>query len=131
MSSNDKAAALLKHFQKDRRRARKKKLLKLFGELHDEFDSLVPVITANISNILSLSNICHHVDRAVGIIKRYKQLANEAQHYDIPCIRRQKALIGTTPMPGFEITFHKHYYPLIRIRNQPPKTRPECMCVDN
>lgn len=83
MSSNNKAAALLKRFQEGRRKARKKKLLKLFGELHDEFESLVPTITADITNILSLADICHHVDRAAGIIKRYKQLAHEAQHYDL------------------------------------------------
>jgi len=109
LSSKNKAAALLKRFQEDRRTARKKKLLKLFGELHDEFDGLVPAITADITNILSLADICHYVDRAVGIIKRYKQLVNEAQHYDLEpppvpelpeeIIEAYVLLVGRRPRP--------------------------------
>jgi hypothetical protein len=83
LNTNEKVSAILKRFQENRRTARKKKLLELFMGLHDEFDSLVPTITANISNILSLADICHHVDRAAGITKRYKQLADEARHYDL------------------------------------------------
>ena len=63
MSSKNKVTALLKGFQEDRRTKRRETLLRMFVELHDEFDSLVPTITADISNILSLAHICHHVDR--------------------------------------------------------------------
>lgn len=83
MSTNNKVTALLKRFQEERRAKRKKTLLRMFVELHEKFDELIPAIKADISNILSLADICHHVDRAVGIIKRYKQLAIEAQHYDL------------------------------------------------
>ena len=67
-------------FQQQRRAKRREKLLRLFVELHDEFEALVPQITADISNLLCLVDIICRVDRAVGIIKRYKQLSYEAQH---------------------------------------------------
>jgi bifunctional ADP-heptose synthase (sugar kinase/adenylyltransferase) len=67
-------------FQQQRRAKRREKLLRLFVELHEEFEALVPQITADISNLLSLADIICCVDRAAGIIKRYKQLANEAKH---------------------------------------------------
>jgi hypothetical protein len=69
-----------KRFQQERRAKRREKLLPLFAELHEEFDGLVPAMRADISNLLCLADIFHHVDRAAGIIKRYKQLAHEAQH---------------------------------------------------
>jgi hypothetical protein len=69
-----------KRFQQERRAKRKEKLLRLFAQLHAEFEELVPPITADISNLLCLADIFHHVDRAVGVIKRYTQLANEGQH---------------------------------------------------
>jgi DNA-binding SARP family transcriptional activator len=69
-----------KRFQQERRAKRRKKLPRLFVKLHEEFEELVPPITANIINLLCLADIFHQVDRAAGIIKRYKQLANEAQH---------------------------------------------------
>ncbi len=71
---------MLKRFQQERRAKRREKLLGLFIDLHEEFEELVPPITADISNLLCLADIFHHVDRAVGIIKRYKQLADEAMH---------------------------------------------------
>jgi len=83
LSTNNKVTALLKGFKEERRSKRKETLLRMFVELHEEFDELIPGMTADISNILSLADICHHVDRAVGIIKRYKQLANEATHFDL------------------------------------------------
>ena len=55
-------------------------MLELFVELHEEFEALVPQMTADISNLWSLADIICRVDRAVGITKRYKQLANEAKH---------------------------------------------------
>jgi hypothetical protein len=67
-------------FQQQRRAKRREKLLRLFVELHEEFEALVPQITANISNLLSLADTINRVDRATGIIKRYEQLANEAKH---------------------------------------------------
>ena len=70
-------------FQQQRRTKRREKLLQLFVELHEEFEALVPQITADISNLLSLANIICRVDRAVGIIKRYKQLTYEAQHLSL------------------------------------------------
>jgi bifunctional ADP-heptose synthase (sugar kinase/adenylyltransferase) len=66
-------------FQQQRRAKRREKLLQLFVELHEEFEALLPQMTADISNLLSLADIICCVDRAVGIIKRYKRLANEAQ----------------------------------------------------
>jgi hypothetical protein len=69
-----------KRFQQERRAKRREKLLRLFAELHKEFEQLVPRIAADISNLLSLADIFHHVDSAAGIIKRYEQLAHEARH---------------------------------------------------
>ncbi len=80
MSTNTKVQKMLKRFQQERRAKRRETLLQLFVELHEEFEGLVPPITADVSNLLCLADIFHQVDRAVGIIKRYKQLANEAQH---------------------------------------------------
>lgn len=80
MSTNTKGQKMFKRFQQERRAKRKETLLQLFVALHEEFEQLVPPITADISNLLCLADILHHVDRASGIIKRYKQLANEAQH---------------------------------------------------
>jgi DNA-binding SARP family transcriptional activator len=71
---------MAKRFQQERRAKRKETLLRLFAQLHEEFEELVPQITADISNLLCLADIFYQVDRAAGIIKRYKQLANEAQH---------------------------------------------------
>jgi hypothetical protein len=59
-----------KRFQHQRRSRRREKLLRLFVELHEEFEALIPSTTANISNLLSLADIFHHVDLAAGIIKR-------------------------------------------------------------
>ena len=83
MATNTKVQKMSKRFQQERRAKRKEKLLRLFVELHEEFEELVPAIRADISNLLCLADIFHHVDRAVGIIKRYKQLANEAQFLDL------------------------------------------------
>jgi DNA-binding SARP family transcriptional activator len=69
-----------KRFQHQRPAKRREKLLQLFVELHEEFEELVPQMTADISNMLSLADIICRVDRAAGVIKRYKQLANEARH---------------------------------------------------
>ncbi len=80
MSTNAKVQKMLKRFQQERRAKRRETLLRLFIDLHEEFEELVPPITADISNLLCLADIFHQVDRAVGIIKRYTQLANEAQH---------------------------------------------------
>ena len=80
MSTNTKAQEQMKHFQQERRARRKETLLRLFAQLHAEFEELVPAMTADISNLLCLADIFHQVDRAAGIIKRYKQLANEARH---------------------------------------------------
>jgi len=80
LATNTKVQKMSKRFQQERRAKRKEKLLRLFVELHEEFEELVPAIRADISNLLCLADIFHHVDRAVGIIKRYRQLANEAQH---------------------------------------------------
>ena len=63
MDTNNKVTALLKGFQEKRRSKRKETLLRMFVELHEEFDELIPAIKADISNILSLADICHHVDR--------------------------------------------------------------------
>lgn len=81
--TNIKVQKTSKRFQHQRRAKRREKLLRLFIELHEEFEELVPQITADISNLLCLADILHHVDQAVGIVKRYKQLANEAQHLGI------------------------------------------------
>ena len=75
-------------FQQQRRANRREKLLQLFVELHGEFEALVPQMTADISNLLSLAKIVCSVDRATGIIKRYKQLAYEAKH------------LGLKPLPA-------------------------------
>ncbi len=80
MDPSTKGQKISQRFQQERRAKRRETLLHLFVELHAEFDQLVPPIIADISNLLCLADIFHHVDRAVGIIKRYKQLANEAQH---------------------------------------------------
>ena len=80
MATDIKVQRRAKRFQQERRAKRREKLSRLFVELHEQFEELVPPITADISNLLSLADIFHHVDRAGGIIKRYKQLANEAQH---------------------------------------------------
>jgi hypothetical protein len=80
LASDIKVQKTYKRFQQERRAKRREKLLRLLVELHEEFEELIPLITADISNLLSLADIFHCVDRAVGIIKRYKQLANEAQH---------------------------------------------------
>jgi hypothetical protein len=69
-----------KSFQHQRRAKRREKLLRLFIELHEEFEEIVPSIIAEITNLLSLADVLRHVDRAAGIIKRYKQLTYEAQH---------------------------------------------------
>jgi DNA-binding SARP family transcriptional activator len=79
LNTNIKVQKVSKRFQQQRRAKRRQKLLRLFVELHDEFEELVPQITADITNLLSLADIFHQVDRASGIIKRYKQLAKEAQ----------------------------------------------------
>ena len=80
MSTNTKVQKMSKRFQLERRAKRKETLLRLFAQLHAEFEELVPPITADITDLLCLADIFHHVDRAVGIIKRYKQVANEAKH---------------------------------------------------
>jgi hypothetical protein len=80
LSTNAKVQKMSKRFQQERRAKRKETLLRLFAQLHAEFEELVPPITADISNFLCLADIFHYVDRAAGIINRYKQLANEAQH---------------------------------------------------
>ena len=80
MATNTKVQKMSKRFQRERRAKRKETLLRLFAQLHAEFEKLVPPITADISNLLCLADIFHHVDRAAGIIKRYEQLASEAQH---------------------------------------------------
>jgi DNA-binding SARP family transcriptional activator len=79
LDTNTKVQKMFKRFRQERRAKRREKLLRLFVELHEEFEELVPPITADITNLLCLADILHHVDRAAGIIKRYKQLANEAQ----------------------------------------------------
>ena len=79
MDTNTKVQKMFKRFQQERRAKRREKLLRLFVELHEEFEELVPVMRADISNLLCLADIFHQVDRAVGIIKRYTQLVNEAQ----------------------------------------------------
>ena len=78
-----KVQKISKRFQQKRRAKRTEKLLRLFVELHEKFEELLPAITADISNLLGLADILWHVDRASGIIKRYKHLANEAQHLSI------------------------------------------------
>ena len=83
MATNVKAQKIFKRYQQERRAKRREKLLRLFAELHKEFEELVPAITTEITNLLSLADILRYVDRAAGIIKRYKQLANEAQHLGI------------------------------------------------
>ena len=83
MATNVKVQKISKRFQQKRRVKRGEKLLRLFAEQHQEFEELVPAITADISNLLSLASVLRHVDRAAGIIKRYKQLENEAQHLGI------------------------------------------------
>jgi hypothetical protein len=80
LATNIKVKKMSKRFQQERRAKRRQKLLRLFVELYEEFEELVPPITADISNLLSLADIFHQVDRAAGIIKRYKQLAPEAQN---------------------------------------------------
>jgi len=80
LSTNIKVQKMSKRFRQEQRAKRKETLLQLFVELHDEFEELAPQMTADISNLLCLTDIFHHVDRAVGIIKRYKQLANEAEY---------------------------------------------------
>jgi hypothetical protein len=80
LDSKAKVQKTYKQFQHQRRAKRREKLLRLFVELHEEFEELVPSITGDISSLLCLADILRHVDRATGIIKRYKQLANEAQH---------------------------------------------------
>ena len=80
LETNIKVQKISKRFQQKRRAKRTEKLLRLFVELHEKFEELLPAITAEISNLLGLADILWHVDRASGIIKRYKQLANEAQH---------------------------------------------------
>lgn len=80
MATNTKVQKMSKRFQQERRAKRREKLSRLFAELHEKFEELIPPITADISNLLCLANIFNQVDRAVGIIKRCKQLANEAQH---------------------------------------------------
>ncbi len=80
MATNTKVQKMSKRFQQERRAKRREKLLRLFVELHDEFEGLVPVMRADISNLLSLADIFHQVDRAAAIIKRYEQLAYEGQH---------------------------------------------------
>ncbi len=80
MDTNAKMQKMFKRFRQERRAKRRETLLHMFVELHEEFEELVPAMRADISNLLCLADIFHHVDRAVGIIKRYKQLANEAQH---------------------------------------------------
>ena len=67
-------------FQQQRRTKRREKLLRLFVELHGEFETLVPQMTADISNLLSLADIICCMDRATSIIKRYEQLAYETKH---------------------------------------------------
>ncbi len=79
MDTNTKVQKMLKRFQQERRAKRRETLLQLLIDLHEEFEELIPPITADISNLLCLADIFNYVDRAVGIIKRYKQLANEAQ----------------------------------------------------
>lgn len=74
-----KVQKVTKRLQQQRRAKRKEKLLQLFVELHEEFEALVPQMTADISNLLCLADIICCVDRAVGIIKRYEQLTYEAQ----------------------------------------------------
>lgn len=69
-----------KRFQQERRAKRREKLLRLFVGLHEEFEELIPAINAEISDLLSLADILRRVDLAASIIKRYKQLADEAQH---------------------------------------------------
>ena len=80
MATEIKVQKMAKRFQQERRAKRREKLSRLFVELHEEFEELIPSITADISNLLSLADIFYHVDRAAGIIKKYKQLVNEAQH---------------------------------------------------
>jgi hypothetical protein len=83
LDTNTKVQKMFKRFRQERRAKRREKLLRLFVELHEEFEELVPPITADITNLLCLADILHHVDRASDIIKRYKQLANEAQFLDL------------------------------------------------
>jgi hypothetical protein len=49
--------------------------------LHEEFEELLPSITAEISNLLSLADILWHVDRASGIIKMYIKHKEEVSEY--------------------------------------------------
>jgi 2-hydroxy-3-keto-5-methylthiopentenyl-1-phosphate phosphatase len=48
LSTNDKVTALLKGFQEKRRKKRREQLLRMFVELHEEFDELIPAIKADI-----------------------------------------------------------------------------------
>jgi hypothetical protein len=110
LSTDDKVTALLKGFQEKRRTKRREKLLRMFVELHDEFDRLIPAIEADISNILSLVDIFHKIDRATGIIKRYKQLMNEAKYYGLDPLPEPKLpekiieayvlIVGRRPRPA-------------------------------
>jgi hypothetical protein len=100
----------IKGFQEKRRKKRREQLLRMFVELHEEFDELIPAIKADISNIFSLVDIFHKVDRATGIIKRYKQLMNEAQYFGIEPLPEPKLpeeimeayvlIVGRRPRPA-------------------------------
>jgi acyl-CoA reductase-like NAD-dependent aldehyde dehydrogenase len=110
LETSIKAQKASKRYQQKRRAKRREKLLRLFAELQKEYEKLVPAITADITNLLSLANILKQVDRAAGIIKRYKQLANEARYLGIkppPVLRLPDGImkayvliVGRRPKPA-------------------------------
>jgi hypothetical protein len=81
LNTNVKVQKMSKRFQQKRRAKRRENLLGLFIGLHEEFEELLPSITAEISNLLSLADILWHVDWASGIIKRYIKRKEEVTEY--------------------------------------------------
>jgi hypothetical protein len=113
LGNDNKVKVLLKRFREEKRTKRREKLLLMFGQLHDEFDELIPAIKADISNILNLADIFHKIDRATGIIKRYKQLSFEARYLDLEppplpelpedIIEAYVLIVGRRPRPASKL----------------------------
>ena len=66
-------------------------------------------MTAEMSSLLGLADILRHVDQAAGIIKKYKQLANEAQHLGLE----------SPPVPQFPAGIMDAYVLIVGRRPRP------------
>ena len=78
-------------FQVRRRERRRQQILLLLAGIRDEFEGLLVRVEGQLQGLADLADRLRSVERAVGLTKRYGQLAGEAR------------LLGLEPPPAPEV----------------------------